>query len=121
MRFLVDECAGPSVARWLREIGHDVISVFEESRGAEDEWIIKKANAEKRIIITNDKDFGEMIFRWKMPHQGIILLRGRSLTPRKKIAMPKNVLSLPEDKIAGNFIVVTETAIRITSVAKDLN
>lgn len=61
MRFLVDECAGPSVVGWLREAGHDVISVFEDCRGAEDEWIIEKANAENRIIITNDKNFGERI------------------------------------------------------------
>jgi predicted nuclease of predicted toxin-antitoxin system len=46
MRFLVDECTRPTVARWLRDQGHDVFSVFDEARGAED-----------RIFITNDKDY----------------------------------------------------------------
>ena len=118
MRFLVDECVGPSVARWLHEIGHDVLSVFEESRGAEDEWIVEKANAEKRIIITNDKDFGEMIFRRKMPMKGSFFCEAGTSPHRKKIAMLKNVFSLPEDKIPGSFIVIPETAIRNTSRVK---
>lgn len=117
MRFLVDECIGPSVARWLRENGHDVISVFEESKGASDEWIIQRAYAEKRIIITNDKDFGEMIFRRMMPHRGVILLRGGYVGPSKKIAMLKSALSLPEDRILGSFVVVTKNAIRVASKA----
>ena len=56
MRFLVDECTGPAVARWLRKQGHEVISVYEEARGAEDDWIIQKAFDEDWILVTNDKD-----------------------------------------------------------------
>ena len=58
MRFLVDECAGPAVARWLRELGHEIFSVFDEARGLDDDRILSQAFAEKRIPITNDKDFG---------------------------------------------------------------
>jgi len=43
MRFLMDECTGPAVARWLREKGHEVCSIFDESRGADDDQIIHKA------------------------------------------------------------------------------
>lgn len=63
MRFLVDECTGPAVAHWLRSSGHDVYSVFEESRGNNDDDVIKKAFEENRILITNDKDFGEKVYR----------------------------------------------------------
>ena len=49
MRFLVDECTGPTVARWLRNQGHDVSSVYEENQGLNDGSILKKANTEKRI------------------------------------------------------------------------
>ncbi len=63
MRFLVDECTGPSVARWLREAGHDVFSVYEEARGIDDDTVIARAVAENRIIVTNDKDFGEKVYR----------------------------------------------------------
>jgi predicted nuclease of predicted toxin-antitoxin system len=75
MRFLVDECTGPVLARWLRSEGHDVFSVFEQARGISDVAVIRTASDENRIIITNDKDFGEMAYRNKTLHCGIILLR----------------------------------------------
>jgi predicted nuclease of predicted toxin-antitoxin system len=59
MRFLVDECTGPAVARWLREQSHEVFSIYEEARGSADDDILNKATSENWILITNDKDFGE--------------------------------------------------------------
>ena len=75
MRLLVDECTGPAVARWLRERQHEVFSVYEEARGMDDDEIIKKAFAENWILITNDKDFGEKVYRDQYPHKGVVLLR----------------------------------------------
>ncbi len=75
MRFLVDECTGPAVAAWLLSEGHDVVSVYDELRGIEDSAIIQRANAEMRILITNDKDFGEKVHREQHPHHGVVLLR----------------------------------------------
>ena len=49
MRFLVDECTGPTVAAWLRDNGHVVFSVFEESRGMDDDDIIQMAYEEKMM------------------------------------------------------------------------
>ncbi|RMD93201.1 MAG: hypothetical protein D6813_04480 [Calditrichaeota bacterium] len=63
MRFLVDECTGPAVAEWLRGQGYEVFSVYDEARGMDDEAIIQKAVAENWILITNDKDFEEKIYR----------------------------------------------------------
>ena len=63
MRFLVDECTGPSVAEWLRNQKHEVFQVFEEARGMDDDDIILKALEENWILITNDKDFGEKVYR----------------------------------------------------------
>ena len=61
MRFLVDECTGVRVARWLEEQGYEVFSVYEQARGINDDLIIKKAFDENWIVITNDKDFGEKV------------------------------------------------------------
>jgi predicted nuclease of predicted toxin-antitoxin system len=46
MRFLVDECSGPKLAEWLRDHGHEVFSVYEQSRGSTDDEILERANAE---------------------------------------------------------------------------
>ena len=78
MRFLVDESTGPHVARWLRHEGHDVFSVYDEARGIGDDEIIQKAFIENRILITNDKGFGEKVL------SGAASARGRrSFTPRQ--------------------------------------
>ena len=69
MRFLVDECTGPAVARWLKVEGYDVYSVYDQARGIDDEEVIQKAFEQDRILITNDKDFGAKIFRERKPHR----------------------------------------------------
>ncbi len=46
MRFLVDECAGPALARWLRGRSHEVFSIYDDARGMSDEDILEKASSE---------------------------------------------------------------------------
>ncbi len=58
MKFIVDECTGPSVANFLIEQGHDVFSVYDSARGIPDKSVLEIANLEDRVLITNDKDFG---------------------------------------------------------------
>lgn len=113
MRFLVDECTGPAVAQWLRRQNHDVISVFDEIRGADDREVIQKAFEQNCILITNDKDFGELVFREKKPHKGVILLRLEDERATNKISVLKHLLEKYEKSIPGCFIVVTETSVRI--------
>ena len=118
MKFLVDECTGPRVAHWLSKHKHDVFSVYEEAKGSDDNWIIRKANEENRIIITGDKDFGELVFRKEKPHKGIILLRLENQRAENKIKKIDNLLEQYSDKIKNNFIVVTENSIRIAKSNK---
>ena len=119
MRFLVDECTGPRVAKWLQNLNHDVFSVYDENRGLDDENILHKANLENYILITNDKDFGELIFRLKRQHKGVILLRLEDERAKNKIAVLDRVLKLYSDKLINNFIVVNESTIRIAGKVMD--
>lgn len=119
MRFLVDECTGPAVAKWLRSLRHDVFSAYDETRGLDDDRIIEKANLENYILITNDKDFGEIIFRMRKPHKGVILLRLEDERSENKIAVLRRVLELHSDRLANNFVIVTEKTIRIVEERRD--
>ncbi len=114
MRFLVDESSGPALARWLRNQGHDVFSIFEQARGIDDDLVIEKAFVEDRILITNDKDFGEKIFREKRLHKGVILLRLDDERNKNKIAAIERLLKDYQDYLKNNFVVVTETKIRVS-------
>ena len=114
MKFIVDECVGPIVARWLEEQGYNVFSVYDQARGVDDNFVLQKAISEGRILITSDKDFGDMVFRDKLEHKGIVLLRlskERSFNKIEKIAL---LLKEYSDKLPNNFIVVTDSGVRIT-------
>ena len=112
MRFLVDECTGPAVAEWLRDHSHEVFSVFEEARGMDDDAIIRKAFAENWILITNDKDFGEKVFRDGRLHQGVILLRLEDERAKSKIKVLSHLLDEYIDRLQDAFVVVTEKQVR---------
>jgi len=112
MRFLVDECTGPAVAAWLRQQGHDVISVYDQIRGSDDDAVIQIAGEEKRILITNDKHFGEKVFRSGRVHHGVILLRLEDERFASKIAVLGRLLDSYATRIEGSFIVVSERRVR---------
>ena len=112
MRFLVDECTGPAVARWLRNQSHEVFSVYEEARGITDDDILDKAYSENWILITNDKDFGEKVYRDNKSHCGVIFLRLQDERAALKVDAIKKLLDGYEDHLADAFVVVTETQVR---------
>ena len=74
-KFIVDEWSGISVVKFLRQQGYDTIGVSEAMPQAIDADILQRAVTEERIVITNDKDFGDMVFRDRRMHKGIVLLR----------------------------------------------
>ena len=112
MRFLVDENTGPTVARWLRNQGHDVFSVYEEARGISDDEVFQKAYIENRVLITNDKDFGEKVYRERHSHRGVILLRLQDERATSKMQALQHLLARYSAQLTDTFVVVTETKVR---------
>ncbi len=112
MRFLVDECTGPAVSEWLRNQNHQVFSIFEDARGMTDDDIIQKAYDENWVLITNDKDFGEKVYRDGRLHNGIILLRLQDERSSSKIQVLSRLFQKYSDRLSNAFIVVTEKQVR---------
>src|SRR5690349_9809859 len=76
MRFLLDESADYPLAGFLISLGHDITAVAHDYPFAlKDIEVLAIATAERRILITNDKDFGELISRRRLPHAGVIPFR----------------------------------------------
>jgi len=114
MRFLIDECTGPSVAKWLSDQGHDVFSVYDEARGIDDDQVIQMALDQERVLVTNDKDFGEKVYRDNRPHVGIILLRLEDERFASKIQVLSHLLDEYSEKISGSFTVVSEQRVKFS-------
>jgi len=115
VRFLVDECTGPQVARWPDGLSHEVFSVYDLWRGADDIDVLGKAFSENWILITNDKDFGERIYREKMTHRGVVFLRLRDETVKSKIRVLEQLLLSYSDQLSDKYVVVTETQVRFAT------
>ena len=112
MRFLVDECAGPVLAVWLREQGYEVFSVFDSARGVDDDSVIQKAYSENWILVTGDKDFGEKVYREKYPHHGMVLLCLNDERGSVKISVMGQLPVNHTERLPDQFVVVTENTVR---------
>ena len=116
MKFLADENIPLKVVKRLREDGLDITSIAEIQIGMNDEDIAKLSEKEKAILITFDKDFGEIIFRKLIKPYGLILLR----IPPKSVDYIYNFLKwlLIESKIEfeDKLVVVREDKIRVLSL-----
>lgn len=112
MRFLIDESIEFSLVSFLRRKGFDVASVAKDYQALEDEKILVIARREKRVLITNDKDFGDLIYLRKLPHKGVILFRLKEESVKSKIKLLEKLLKKFPQKIPGRFVVVTETKVR---------
>ena len=78
----------------------------------EDDEVITKAFAENWILITNDKDFGEKIYRERRPHKGVVLLRLEDERAVNKIAILQRLLEGYAEWLTDQFVVVTERQVR---------
>ena len=113
MKFLIDESSGRKLFLFLKEKGFDVKFVAEIIPRVSDKEVLEFSEKENRILVTNDKDFGELIFRLNQPSFGVILLRLNLDTPKNRQNYVLAVIKRFSDRLEGSFIVVTEGKVRI--------
>ena len=113
IKLLADENIPKKTVDTLRQEEIDIVSVAESSPGMNDRTILEQANRDNRVIVTFDKDFGELVFRESLSVRGLILLRFTPISPNQIAERIQSVLTQVtpiEDKI----IVVEEDRIRVT-------
>lgn len=115
LKFLADENVAFRVVESLRKEGFNVLSIYEEGfSGVLDEKILKLAQKEKRIIITHDKDFGNLIHQPFQRHGGVILLRLRNQSPQNVIlCLIPFLKNKKPNKIKNRLVIFQEGKIRI--------
>ena len=113
MRFLADESLEARIVEFLRAQDHDVTFVAEMLPGLSDADVVALANREKRVLLTNDKDFGELAFRRRKARHGIVLLRfqGESLT--LKTARLNQLLASRATSLPTAFTVLSDHRVRL--------
>src|SRR5271157_5709406 len=115
MNFLADEsCAGP-VIHALREAGHDVVAIAEAAKGTVDELVMARAFGERRILITEDPDFGELVYARGHSSVGVILVRFPSQVRRAKPPSVVEAVAKLGARLPDSFTVVEPGRVRIAS------
>jgi predicted nuclease of predicted toxin-antitoxin system len=114
MRFLLDQSAEARIAAFLTKQGHDATRVGRDHpAGLPDEQVLAIAHREGRVLVANDKDFGELIFRNSLPHAGVILFRfPLDATAQQKIAALEDLLVTHRTRL-DRFLVVTPRGVRV--------
>lgn len=113
MRLICNENISGTVIKALRDLGHDVLAVKETMRGADDEAILAQAQLESRLVLTQDKDFGELAFGKGLPATyGVILFRLAGDSPAVDNQRMVDVIQGRTDWY-GQFTVVTDDRLRM--------
>lgn len=107
MKFLLDENLSKKLAIYFSQLGHSVLRIKKINPGINDYLVLELALSKDSILITADKDFGELVFKEKLAHCGIILLRLQDETPDNTIKAIQKLI--PQfDEIKNHFVVISE-------------
>lgn len=113
MRFLADEGVDRSIVETLRRSNFDVYYVIEETRALTDHELLTVANAENRVLITRDKDFGELVYRLNQPHAGIILVRLEGYSTSQRAEIVGRTIQQHLLQLSNAFTVIQPKVVRI--------
>ncbi len=113
MKLLADEDIDYQIVEKLRKDGYKISYVLEMDPSISDDEVIKLANQEEALLLTADKDFGELVFRQNRILFGVILIRLSGLSPHYKSKIVSNVIKKHQDKLKDNFTVISHGGVRI--------
>ena len=116
MNILADENIDEQIIETLRKNGHNVWYVGEMSPSISDKVVLSKANKMNALLLTADKDFGELVFRQHLISKGVILMRLAGMTPNKKAQQILSIINKHKNEMINSFTVVTLNHIRIRSI-----
>lgn len=116
MKFLGDENLDFQIVERLRLDSHIVYYVVEMEPGISDDEVLDLANKEGAILLTSDKDFGELVFRLGRIAAGVILIRLFGLSPTDKAEIVASAIKNHVDELFGAFTVITQKNIRIRRI-----
>ena len=113
MRFLADENVSGLVIKRLRELGFEVLSIAQSSSGITDRQVLQIADEDNLILITEDRDFGELIIRQRLHIRGVILTELDRLSTTGEADTVEKCVVENKAQLTGNLVVIEPGRIRI--------
>ena len=113
MNLLADESVDGPVVERLRRAGHAVSYVAEMEPGVVDDLVLDRATRDGSLLLTADKDFGELVYRQRRLTRGVVLIRLAGLSPTEKARLVASVIDEHRAQLSRAFTVITHKAVRI--------
>jgi predicted nuclease of predicted toxin-antitoxin system len=113
MKLVADESVDRKIVWLLRQEGHDVVYIAELDAGISDDIVLRRASEIGALLITADKDFGELVFRQQLIHYGVMLIRLAGLSPDAKPNVVAAAIRERGPELENSFSVVSPGWIRI--------
>ncbi len=113
MRILADENVGGSIVSWLRAQRVDTAWVVEAGAGAPDEDVLARAHREDRILLTFDRDYGELVFHRGLRCRGVLLVRLEQVPQAERLHTFQRIWPAIALSVENNFVVVTRKKVRV--------
>lgn len=110
-QIVADESVDFRIVTELREVGFEVYAICEEQPSLKDHEVLFIATSNDAILITEDKDFGELVFRLQLPHRGVLLIRIEDA--QIKVSKAVRAISTFYDELYGKFSVINDNKLRI--------
>lgn len=113
MKLLADESVDRPVIARLRHDGHEVAAIAEDSPGVADDKVLARAHGAGIVLLSADKDFGELVYRQRRPHAGVLLLRLSGLSEDEKCELVARAIAERGAELPGAFSVLGDDTLRI--------
>lgn len=119
MNLVADESVDQPIVDRLRQDGHTVLSIADLDPGIADNAVLRLADQNSALLLTADKDFGELVFRMGNIHTGVVLTRLAGLSPETKARIVSAAFADHGNELPYAFSVVSSGRIRIRRRAVD--
>jgi len=113
MNLLADEGVDRQIVECLRQNGHAILYVAEMEPGILDEVVLQRANEHGALLVTEDKDFGELVYRQQLVHFGVVLIRLMGLASLTKANLVVKVFEEHSAEMTNAFTVISPGVLRI--------
>ena len=113
MKLVADENVDQQIVDRLRAGGHEVLFVAELDPGIDDEAVLLRSRQANAILLTADKDFGELVFRQRLLHAGVLLIRLAGVAPGVKATLVATMLERHGEELGAGFAVLSEHSFRM--------
>jgi predicted nuclease of predicted toxin-antitoxin system len=116
VKIVADENVDKEIVDRLRADGHEVAFIAEDNPGTDDQTVLNRSVKIDGVLLTADKDFGDLVFRQRLSHSGVLLIRLAGVTPDMKAALVAATFDRHEEELRSGFAVLTKRSLRFRKI-----